>query len=68
MGVIIKSQVKYQKFSQQNIPSELATFQKVFACSVAYPVPTTRDPYPSSIPLVHCFGATLPEYRCTLGG
>ena len=59
--------IKYQTFSQRNTPKELETFQKVFACSVAFPVPENRDPYPSSIPLVHCFGATLPEYRCTQG-
>ncbi len=60
-------QIKYRTFSQQNTPKELETFQKVFACSVEIPVPATADPYPSSIPLVHCFGATLPEYRCTSG-
>ena len=66
---IITSQrpIKYQTFSQQNTPQEIATFQQVFACSVAYPVPANRDPYPSSIPLVHCFGATLPEYKCIAG-
>lgn len=58
---------KYQTFPRQNTPRELQTFCEVFACSVAYPVPKNRDPYPSSIPLVHCFGLTLPEYQCTLG-
>jgi len=58
---------KYQMFRQQTIPQELRAFCEVFECSVTYPVPTNRDPYPSSIPLVSCFGATLPEYRCTRG-
>ena len=60
-------QTKYQTFRPQTTPPELQAFCEVFECSVAYPVPTSRDPYPSSIPLVNCFGATLPEYRCTLG-
>lgn len=58
---------KYQMFDPQTIPQELQAFCKVFECSVTYPVPTNRDAYPSSIPLVNCFGATLPEYRCTPG-
>lgn len=58
---------KYQTYTQQTTPQELATFCEVFACSVAFPVPKNRDPYPSSIPLVHCFGATLPEFQCNVG-
>ena len=58
---------KYRTFDRQTGPRELQTFCEVFECSVAYPVPTNRDPYPSSIPLVNCFGATLPEFRCTPG-
>ena len=67
MSLTKTREIKYKTFSQQTIPAELATFCEVFACSVAYPVPENRDPYPSSIPLVHCFDATLPEYRCTQG-
>ena len=59
--------VKYQTFSQQTTPQDLQTFCEVFACSVAYPVQQDSNPFPTSIPLVQCFGATLPEYRCTSG-
>ncbi len=58
---------QYQTYTQQNTPRELATFCEVFACSVERPIPATRDPYPSSIPLVHCFGITLPVLRCNAG-
>ena len=54
-----KRPIKYRTFSQQNTPRELETFQKVFACSVAFPVPATADPYPSSIPLVKAFERTV---------
>ena len=67
MNTTTTPSTQYRTFAPQTTPQELQAFCEVFGYSVAYPVPANRDPYPSSIPLVHCFGATLPEFQCTSG-
>ena len=58
--------LKDETSHQQSRPLELATFCEVFACSVAYSWPQNPAERPSNIPLVHCFGAMIPEFECIL--